>query len=238
MTLVLLPGLDGSGGLFEDFEAALPPALNPIIGKYPPDCFMPYSALLPLVQELTPKAEPFVLLAESFSCPLAVMCAANCSPNLAGLILCAGFVSNPMGARSLMVRALARRWVFRLPTPDPVLNYFLVGANASPALKQAVRQAVRRVSPDVLARRVRAVLDTDAREELSRTEIPLLYIRAEDDVLVRRKCFEEIQRLRPDTILETIPGPHLLLQREPQRVAEIVGNFVVGLTPSRTSISN
>jgi len=229
MRLVLLPGLDGTGCLFDGFLSALPPALNTIIARYPADRFLPYSELLPIVQELTPKAEPFVLLAESFSCPLGVMYAAKRSPNLAGLILCAGFVSNPMGARSLVVRALARRWVFRLPIPDPALSYFLVGANASPALKQAVRQAVRSVSPDVLARRVRAVLDADAREELSRTEIPLLYIRAEDDVLIRRKCFEEIQRLRPDTILETVPGPHLLLQRERQKTAEIVGDFVLGL---------
>ena len=54
----------------------------------------------------------------------------------------------------------------------------------------------------------------------------MMYIEAEGDRLVRAECLREIQRLRPDTVLASIPAPHLVLQREPQKAAEIIVRFM------------
>jgi hypothetical protein len=35
--------------------------------------------------------------------------------------------------------------------------------------------------------------------------------------------------IKPETTLETIAGPHLLFQREPQTTADVVAEFVNGL---------
>ena len=225
-TLVLLPGLDGTGTLFADFLSALPPTLSVNIARYPTQRFLSYSELVPCVKEVVPSSSPFLLVAESFSTPLAAKLAATRPPNLAGLVMCAGFITNPTGSWSLLVRALARPLLFRLSPPSWALEHFLIGTSSPGALEVGVRQALRLVNPGVLAGRIRAVLDCDTREDLARTEIPMMYIEAEGDRLVRAECLREIQRLRPDTVLASIPAPHLVLQREPQKAAEIIVRFM------------
>lgn len=54
----------------------------------------------------------------------------------------------------------------------------------------------------------------------------MMYIQAEGDRLVRAECFGEIRRLRPDTVLASIPAPHLVFQREPQKAAEVIVRFI------------
>ncbi len=237
VTLVLLPGLDGTGTLFTDLISELPPTLSVKVARYPTQRFLSYSELIPCVQELVPNSSPFLLVAESFSTPLAAKLAATRPLNLAGLILCAGFITNPIGSWALLVRVLARPWLFELSPPGFALKHFLVGTSPPNALEDGVREALRLVNPGVLAGRVRAVLDCDAREDLARTEIPMMYIQAESDRLVRAGCFSEVQRLRPDTVLASIPGPHLVLQREPRKAAEAIVRFIHRLPGQRTGAS-
>ncbi len=225
-TLVLLPGLDGTGALFADLISELPPSLSVNIARYPTQRFLSYSELVPCVQEVVPRSSPFLLIAESFSTPLAAKLAAARPPNLAGLVTCAGFITNPVGSWSLLVRVLARPMLFRLSPPRLVLEHFLIGASPPNALEAGVRQAIRLVNPEVLAERVQAVLGCDARGDLARTKIPMLYIQADSDRLVRPECFSEIQRLRPDTMLASIPAPHLVFQREPRKAAEAIMRFI------------
>jgi hypothetical protein len=65
-TLVLLPGLDGTGTLFADLISELPPTLSINIARYPTDRFLSYSDLVLCVKEVVPSS-PFLLVAESFS---------------------------------------------------------------------------------------------------------------------------------------------------------------------------
>jgi pimeloyl-[acyl-carrier protein] methyl ester esterase len=223
--LVLLPGLDGTGALFADLISELPPMLRVNTARYPADRFLSYSELVPWVREIIPSS-PFLLVAESFSTPLAAMLAATHPPNLAGVVLSAGFVRNPIGHWSSLVRLLAWPSLFRLSPPEFALEHFLIGADPPAALRATVRRTLHLVQGEVLARRVRAVLDCDAREHLARTEVPIMYIRPENDRLVRAECFKEIQRLRPDTVLASISAPHLVFQREPRKAAEVIARFI------------
>jgi len=223
--LVLLPGLDGTGTLFADLISELPSTLAVSIARYPTDRFLSYSELVPYVSERLPRS-PFLLVAESFSTPLAAKLAAAHPPNLAGLVLSAGFITNPVRSWSLVVRTMGRPLLFRLSPPRFVLTHFLIGQCPPEALEAGVRHALRLVSPEVLAGRVQAVLDCDAREDLAQTKIPIMYVQAESDRLVGAECFEEIQRLRPDTMLASIPAPHLIFQREPRKAAEAILRFI------------
>jgi len=229
-TLVLLPGLEGSGTLFADLVSEFQPPLAVIVGRYPSQRFLSYDELISYVREIVPKESPFVLMAESFSTPLAVKFAATRLSNLAGLVLCAGFIMNPAGNWTLLARVLTRRAVLRISPPRWFLEHFVFGDNASTALETSFREALRAADPGVLAARLRAVVNCDEREALARTEIPLMYIQAERDRLVPSKCFREIQRIRPDTLLVSVLGaPHLVLQREPRKCAEAVVQFIQGL---------
>ena len=182
--LVLLPGLDGTGELFVDFVAALPESCTATIVAYPTDRFLSYTDLRPFVSAAVPKSERFVLVAESFSTPLAIWYATTNPPNLVAVVICAGFVGSPVHDWSEIVKALAKPWLFRLKLPRTIVEYFLLGQNAAPGLLQKLRQALHGVSPDVLSGRVREVLDCDARDDLRRTTVPLLYLEATNDRLL------------------------------------------------------
>lgn len=225
-TVFLLPGLDGTGKLFAGFTAVLPPTLRVVIAQYPTDHFLTYSDLVTLVSQMLPTSGSVVLIAESFSTPLAAKLVANQSDQIAGLVMCAGFVTSPLRGSTALIRALVGPWLFRHLPPSSVLKYFLLGSDAPAPLEEAVEQTLRLVSPQVLSERVRAVLDCDARKDLARVRVPMMYIRAERDRLVRGQCFREIRDLRPDASFVSVRAPHLVLQKEPQRSAELIMRFI------------
>ena len=77
VTLVLLPGLDGTGRLLADFAASFGPAVKVIVATYPPDRVLDYAGLEPIARAFLPQDRPFFLLAESFSGPLGIRIAAR-----------------------------------------------------------------------------------------------------------------------------------------------------------------
>jgi len=87
--------MDGTGDLFAPFCAALGDEYETIIVRYPPNEILGYGELTALAQSCLPGDRPFVLLAESFSGPVAITLAAEKRNGLAGLILCASFARNP-----------------------------------------------------------------------------------------------------------------------------------------------
>jgi pimeloyl-[acyl-carrier protein] methyl ester esterase len=223
--LVLLPGLDGTGELFADFVAALPRTIRTTIIRYPAQKPCNYADLFLLVKEAIAGLEQFVVLGESFSAPLAVRLAASNSPNLAGLIISAGFVCNPFPNWGFLLKAAARPLLFRLSPPDFIVEYFSLGSSPPSDLKQSVRRTVRSVGPRVLAGRVHEILSCDVRENLTRVKVPIMYLQAAGDRLVGSGCFEEILKVQRSAILVSLDGPHMILQRLPHPCADAVSEF-------------
>jgi pimeloyl-[acyl-carrier protein] methyl ester esterase len=226
ITLVLLPGLDGTGKLFAPLLPELPRSLNVITAAYPSERFLPYPELVSWLGELVPRDGPFAILGESYGSTLAVKFAATHPPNLTGVILCAGFISNPARKWGPLPRLLARPLFFRFRPPDFLREYFILGVGAPEGLKLALRNTVRSLNTDAFARRARAAIDCDAREEIRQVKVPLLYLQAAEDRLVGRECLDEIKRLHPETISISIHAPHLLLQCEPRAAAEAITQFL------------
>lgn len=217
--------MDGTGQLFNDFVEALPNALEAVTVRYPTERCLSYSELENFVRAVCPTSGPFMLLAESFSTPLAIQYAAANPENLVGLVLCAGFATSPVrGWRQLLGKLLAPL-LFRIPLPNLAAKLWLVGPDALPSLLAAVLSAVSSVQSKVLAARLRAVLGCDVRAELGQVVVPVLYIQASQDRLVRASCLEELRRIKPQIAVAVLDGPHLLLQREPRRAAEVVAGF-------------
>jgi len=227
ITLVLLPGLDGSGLLFANLLPELPKEIKVIIGVYPQDKFLSYSQLVLWLKDVIPKDGEYVVLGESFGSELAVKFAATHPPNLAGIILCAGFISNPVRSWGILPRLLANPFLFQFQPPDFAVKYFVAGAHAPRNLIQAVREARRSVNTTVFAKRAQAAIHCNAREEIRKVNVPLLYLQATDDHLVEKSSLEEIQRLHPPTISVSIRAPHLLLQTEPRASAAAITDFLV-----------
>src|SRR5262249_36681451 len=88
MRLLLLPGLDGTGALFAPFLPELDHAFKPHVIAYPTEEVMPQESELP--------REPFAIVAESFSGPIALSIVVRPPPNLLAVVLVATFVESPM----------------------------------------------------------------------------------------------------------------------------------------------
>lgn len=226
MKLVLLPGMDGTGRLFADFIAALGGAFHTLVVSYPPDGSLSYAELEQLARSANSVPEPFVLLAESFSTPVAIRWAANAPDNLKGLVLCAGFVSSPLtGLRRLAALTLGPI-LFRWNPPSVVVRWLLVGRGADSSLPSAIRAPLSEVRPDVLAARLRSVLNCDERTNLDHLELPILFIRPMQDRLIPDSSYEEVRATNPNVEMVEIEGPHLILQANPIQSAKIVSDFV------------
>jgi pimeloyl-[acyl-carrier protein] methyl ester esterase len=151
-TLVLLPGLDGTGKLFAEFLKALDLSVSANVVPYPPDVPLGYDELELLVRAALPTRGRFVLLGESFSGPLAIRIAARPPPGLVALILCVAFASNPYPHL-----AWARRLAPLLPLksmPRWLRAPFMWGsASPSKAPRQSERAMAIRPSLDVASLR-------------------------------------------------------------------------------------
>src|SRR5688500_11525020 len=129
IALVLLPGLDGTGFLFESFVAAIGKSAEVIVVSYPPDNELDYISLEQLVRSRLPD-RPSVLLAESFSGPIAISIAASPPSGLRGLILSCSFARNPVPFPALA--KLLLKILSPFPPPLWLLNFLLLGRFSIP----------------------------------------------------------------------------------------------------------
>lgn len=228
--LVLLPGMHGTDELFPAFVNAMPRPIHIERLNYPIKPRNSYRQLLGIIQSSIPSFDPYFLLAESFSTPVAIQFAATNPNNLKGLILCAGFASSPLTGPRRIAASLLTPLLFRLPVFEFAVNRFLIGPDPPESLQASVRAAVSSVKPTVLTARLRAVLSCDVREALSHVAVPILYIQAARDKVIPSQGLAEILRIRPGVRVAQIDGPHLILQREPKQSADAVMKFIHELT--------
>jgi len=228
ISLVLLPGLDGTGLLFQPLIAALPATIKPTIVRYPGDRHLSYQELLPLVLDALPPSDPFILLGESFSGPLAAMVAAQRPKNLIGLILCATFITAPWPIIRPAISIFARGPVFNLYIPYKRIRA-LLGGYSTPQRRALIAQMQSLVRPHVFASRVRMVFQVDAKDALRSCAVPMLYIKAANDMVVPGRNLRVIQQINPRIAVVTIGSSHMVLQRHPAQAAEAISTFASSL---------
>jgi pimeloyl-[acyl-carrier protein] methyl ester esterase len=224
VALVLLPGMDGSGALFAAFIAALGDGITPLVLSYPTDQVLSYEGLADFARKQLPGGQPYALLGESFSGPVAIALAAERPPGLTGLILCCTFARNPVP----LFRHFSGLIPF-LPVSSRLSGVavpFLLGRHATPALRQGLRDALDRVQPAVLRARMGAVLALDCATQLRNVTVPVLYLQAAQDRVVSRASGRYIVSLLPTVKVVALPGPHLLLQAKPVQAASAVRQFL------------
>jgi pimeloyl-ACP methyl ester carboxylesterase len=222
-SLVLLPGLDGTGALFRGLLDALDPDIRTVVVSYPQDRDMDYAGLERIVRSRLPEPHPFVIFAESFAGPMAVTIAASRPAGLRGLILSCSFARNP---RPLLapLRPLVRLLPIRA-VPAVLLAVPALGRFATPALRSALTEALSRVPAAAVRSRLHAVLGADVTAHLDSIDVPALYLRASEDRLVPQSVSDDFRAL-PGVRFAEIEGPHFLLQARPAEAAAHVEAFL------------
>lgn len=228
--LIFLPGLDGTGDLFSPLLELIPPRFQKRIVAYPVDQPLSYDDLLELVKNQLLDEGEVVLIAESFSGPLALRWAIMHPHRVRAVVLCASFIHPPIPR---WLCRFARAFFFRLPLPKIVLRQLLVGLTAPAELVRWVKKTIRKVRPEVLAARVRAIGDLNCADALRECPLPVLYLAAAQDAIVGKSSLAAIMKVRGDVRVRTIAGPHMLLQVEPLAAWREIEMFIGELNSKR-----
>lgn len=230
-TVVLLPGLDGTGRLFRWFITSAPPGVDVTPVVLPPEALQ-YSELAERIgQHLAPHSQ-VILVAESYSGPLAARLAALYP--ITALVFCNSFVAAP---RHRVLALFALPLLFKVGLPTPILRRYLVGPDASPEVMNDVRKAVKSVPTAVLASRVVQVLTADETASFARCRAPVLYLRGTTDRLVPDASYLRMTEVRPVT-LARVAGPHLLLQVNPRGAWAALSRFISSLGDIPIAVEN
>jgi pimeloyl-ACP methyl ester carboxylesterase len=222
-TVVLLPGLDGTGEQFGPLVQALGPQVPTVVVRYP-DARLDYESHQRIAASFLPQDRPYIILAESFSGPIAVSLAAQSPRSLLGCILCASFVVSPSRLLGLALPFLG--FIPPQQVPSALSDFLVMGRFATPARRQMQRAARSSVSPATMVARLKAVARVDVSAQLKAISLPTLYLRATEDRLVPRSSAKHYLRLARAGRVVDLEGPHFLLQARPDLAAVEIRRFM------------
>ena len=220
--LVLLPGMDGTGLMFEPFLQALG-GFEPRVVRYPA-ALVSYPACVHYARTLLPRDRPFLLLGESFSGPVALALAAERPEGLVALVLCGTFARNPRPGLAWLAPLLRALPVRRLPLA--LLRYLLLGRWNSGPLTDLVNTLLPQVPAATLKGRLLAVVAVDQTPLLEHIQVPTLALVAAHDRLVPKAATTWLRAHLPNLDLVTLQGPHWLLQTRPDAAAQALAAFL------------
>ena len=224
ITMVLLPGMDGTGELFERFIAKAPPGFRLLPVRFPEKSS--YDELETALIGNLPEG-PFTIVAESFSGPLGIRLAARAADRVESLILSNAFAGAP---RSSLYAALPWEMLFRFLPPEWIIRGFLLGRFTNSENTRAVRKAAAEISPRVMAQRIRATLRVNDLPVLRDLRLPILYLRGREDGLVFDRSVEEMQRANPAVLRRDLAAPHLVLQAVAEEAWSHIEPFIMKTT--------
>lgn len=215
MTLVVLPGLDGSGRLVREFARIA----DAHVITYPQDRVLSYRELADHVAAHLPRGR-CTLIAESFAGPLAVHVVSRSEVDVDCLAFCNSFVAPPL-PRALRVLPLTT--LARIQAPDWILSILLGGTD----LRER-RAAMGEAHARVLASRIRMALTEDVRAMLAATTLPVVDVRSHGDHFLPRKAARrKVLAARPDATTADAVGPHALLFARPEEAWEVLRSAIL-----------
>jgi pimeloyl-ACP methyl ester carboxylesterase len=225
-TLVLLPGLDGTGDLFAPLIARAQGAFDTRVLRYDHELDQSFARQSEALAPELPTDRDYVLVAESFGGPLALRLAARQPPHLSAVVLVCSFASSPLSlSQRLVAPAVARA----LPSSPPwVVRKLLAGDDAPDSTVDAVRAALSKVPPHVLRARFATLATCDETEAYLRCWAPMFYLQATRDRLLPASALARLEYLRPGLVVERIDAPHLLLQRAPDAALVQLSHWLLG----------
>lgn len=205
---VLLPGLDGSGTFFTPLLEALRGKAETVALTYPEHGPQSYSALTDHLKRQMPENN-YVIIAESFGGPLAILLAAQAEVKPRGLILAASFARNPFplfgGLFGSALPGLLNDKAL------PVMEQVLLRPGDH-ALTWQVFQTVSKLNPDVLRDRIKAVTTCDVTKQLAQLDMPILYLQGTEDKLVSAAHGVLVASKGKHVTMAKVPTPHFVLQ--------------------------
>ena len=221
-TIVLLPGLNGTKGLFQPFIESMPDRFNVLPISYPTHTAMSYKQLSAFViNQLNSIVGNYILLGESFSGPLSLFVAEKKPKGLIGVILVATFVTAPVPK---IARFLPWHLGFNLTKSLYALRlFFSKDTNAS--FIKAISYEIQQVSPAILADRIQQIFSVDAMFSLESCSVPVIYFQGINDFIVGKHNLRKVQLHAPNVKAVQFNTQHFLLQSAPEQAWDAISKF-------------
>jgi pimeloyl-ACP methyl ester carboxylesterase len=223
--LVLLPGLDGTGELFAPLVRALDEAFATSVVRYGAE--LSFDEYVESAARALP--DRAVVLAESFSGPVAIALAARYPAKIRGLVLCATFAVSPFRTLLRAARLVPARAFTANPLTPTILRHFCVNGTAA-SIRPSPVAVVSSVPPAIMRARLACLATTDVRPLVRQIAVPVLYLRASNDRIVGERLSRELTSQLTNVSVVEIGGPHLLLQTRPHECAAAIRNFIQACT--------
>ncbi|MBA6337433.1 hypothetical protein H4J57_09485 [Colwellia sp. BRX8-7] len=215
--LVLLPGMDGTGELFEEF-------LSNFDGDYiviplPQSGSQDHVFLANIIKEQLP-TEDFVLLAESFAGGIIPELLRQNNPHLKGVIFIASFLSSPNQLLLSIAKFLPIKSLASAPLSTIFHKFLLLGQGASKELLSKFITVTKSIPDLVLKNRLEVM--SQQRLPITTSDIPSIYIKALSDRLITSQKGREFTKVFSNIKYIEIEGPHFILQAQPKESARLV----------------
>jgi pimeloyl-ACP methyl ester carboxylesterase len=220
MKLVLLPGMDGTGLLFEEFIANC--QYECLVIQLPVDGGQGYPELAIHIADKLPK-EDYVLLAESFSGPLIPFVLDKAIQQPAAVILVASFLQAPRPFVISLISWMPLKQLMGFPGAKSILKFFCM-KGASKKQFEGLWNLLKKLDFSLMKVRLKTIKDMIQPE--NKIDIPTLAIVAKQDRLVPRHISNQLTHIFSRLTIKMTDGPHFILQAEAVETAKLVNHFV------------
>jgi pimeloyl-ACP methyl ester carboxylesterase len=223
--LLLLPGFDGTGELFAPLQSALGENADTAVVRYKNEVTLEdyIETVASLLMEMDGET---VLVAESFSGPIALSILARYPERVKAAVLCATFAVSPFRLGASLVSLLPNS----VHSLDPIKALFLkimcLDKEPDLGLLHDALSAIRSVPASTIKSRMKVLASVDVRSLLSQVTTPVLYLQAMQDRLVGTQLSRQLISGLENVSVRQIGGPHMLLQSRPHECAEAILEFI------------
>lgn len=213
--VVLLPGMHGTTALFQTFVSLAPSWARCLPVALPEESSQSFEAIASRILPTVCGLEQIVLVAESFSGPVAAHLSRSLGPKVALLVLCNPLVRVDAPVYpGLGARLATSRWV-----PEAAVAWLMTGGDRS--IAREMLGEVRRAGRQVMEGRIASALGATAEQLVQDFSGGLVIVGTRDRLLPPARTLEVFGGV-PYTTLFQIEAPHLVVQTHPAQVWEAI----------------
>ena len=225
-SLILMPGLDGTGLSFEPFLKFIPDNVKITIIRYPTDKLLSFEETVECAAAQVAPGQPGIVIAESFSGPVAVEMIASGRVAAKALVLCATFAKSPHPIIWSVIRFLRLPMLIRPEMPALFFKMILGDNKLIASLVPLWKKVHADVPALVMNHRLELINRVDVTKSLTKLSLPCLYLQATDDRVVSSASLTDFKRCIPHLVIQRIKTPHFILQAAPRDCLEAIEQFM------------
>ncbi|MBQ4810359.1 alpha/beta hydrolase [Pseudoalteromonas luteoviolacea] len=222
MRLVFLPGMDGTGILFEPIKKCIAESCSyEVVTLSSLSSNNPKEQAVEIAEQF--KSEEIVIFAESYSGLIAYELCQLSGVTVKHVFFAASFLSRPSllaKFSALIPLSMMRHRI----VPFAILSYLLFGSANRTELVKLFYKALDNVSNKALKERLKII--RRAIEPVEKIQQPTTYLNASADYLVNKKVISAFKRVCLELNVVNIQGGHFIAQSNPEKCWQEVSRII------------